>query len=223
MRILATSVPTGDGQPRLTPQMLPDDRAVVAKARDGDQAAFHVLVERHGRSIYRMAYRMAGSREDAEDIVQETFVRAYRQLIRFEDRANFGTWLYRIGFNCAVDYVRARRHREVPSEPETLERMVTEPGTPSTHDLVYASEIQAQVTLALGALTEQERTAFVMRHYHECAIEEISDALGVKTNAAKHAVFRAVKKMRTALRPLVTPAQRAGSATRGEMRTARCR
>jgi RNA polymerase sigma-70 factor (ECF subfamily) len=154
-----------------------------------------------------MAYRMAGRPEDAEDIVQETFVRAFRQLDRFEARANFGTWLYRIGFNCAIDYVRARRHRETPAEPETLERLVVERGECSTHDRVYAGEIQAQVSLALDSLTDQERTAFVMRHYHECAIEEISDALGVKTNAAKHAVFRAVKKMRAALRPLVTPAE----------------
>ena len=186
--------------------MQPDDRADVALARGGDQAAYHRLVTRHGRSVYRVAFRMAGGREDAEDIVQETFVRAFRQLDRFEARANFGTWLYRIAFNCAIDYMRARRHKEAPAEPATLERLAIERGETSTHDRVYAGQIQAQVTQALDSLTEQERTAFVMRHYHECAIEEISDALGVKTNAAKHAVFRAVKKMRAALRPLVAPA-----------------
>jgi len=187
--------------------MQPDDRAAVAQALGGDQAAYHLLVERHGRSIYRMAYRMTGRREDAEDIVQEAFVRAFRQLGRFEARANFGTWLYRIGFNCAIDYVRSRRHRETCALPETLERLVAERGECSTADRVYAGQIQAQVSQALDSLTVQERTAFVMRHYHECAIEEISDALGVKTNAAKHAVFRAVKKMRAALRPLVTPTE----------------
>ena len=78
--------------------MQPDDVAAVAQARDGNQAAFRLLVERHGRRLYRMAFRIAGRHEDAEDVVQETFVRAYRQLDRFEARANFSTWLYRIGF-----------------------------------------------------------------------------------------------------------------------------
>ena len=156
-----------------------------------------------------MAFRITGRHEDAEDVVQETFVRAYRQLERFEARSNFGTWLYRIGFNCAIDYVRARRMRETPSSPETLEQLGSESPHPPTDDLVYAGQIQAQVTQALTALTDQERTAFVMRHYHECPIEEISAALGVKTNAAKHAVFRAVKKMREALRPLMEPREKA--------------
>jgi RNA polymerase sigma-70 factor (ECF subfamily) len=188
--------------------MHPDDRAVVAQAKAGDQAAFRLLVDRHGRHIYRMAHRIAGRHEDAEDVVQETFIRAFRQLDRFEARANFGTWLYRIGFNCAIDHVRARRTRESPSAPDTLEQIAPECRQPATDELVYAGEIQVQVTQALTSLTEQERMAFVMRHYHECPIEEISDALGVKTNAAKHAVFRAVKKMRAALRPLVEPAQK---------------
>src|SRR6187397_234535 len=133
----ARILPTASRPLRLSPQMQPDDVAAVALARDGNQAAFRVLVERHGRSIYRMAFRIAGRHEDAEDVVQETFVRAYRQLDRFEERANFSTWLYRIGFNCAIDYVRARRHRETPAEPETLERLVVERGECSTHDRVY--------------------------------------------------------------------------------------
>ena len=82
-----------------------------------------MLVERHGRSIYRLAYRMTGRPEDAEDVVQETFVRAYRQLSRFEARSNFATWLHRIGFNCAIDYMRARPHRESAESHETLERL----------------------------------------------------------------------------------------------------
>ena len=76
------------------------DAAVVSRARAGDDEAFRALVERHSRSIFRLAYRMTGSESDAEDVVQETFLRAYRQLNRFEARANFGTWLYRIGVNC---------------------------------------------------------------------------------------------------------------------------
>ena len=183
--------------------MQPDDAEAVAQARNGDQAAFRSLVERHGRSIYRMAVRIAGRHEDAEDVVQETFVRAYRQLDRFEARANFSTWLYRIGFNCAIDHVRARRHREIPSAPEVLNEMAPASREPSTEDVVYGGQISERVQAVLGDLTTQERAAFVMRHFHGCSIDEICQSLDIAPNAAKHAVFRAVKKMRAALRPLM--------------------
>src|SRR5262245_65888737 len=134
--------------PRLSHQMHPDDVAAVAKVRGGDQDAFRVLVERHSRNIYRLAYRMTGKREDAEDVVQETFVRAYRQLGRFEARSNFGTWLYRVGFNCAIDYMRARPHRELAESQETLERISPDTSTPSMDDLVFAGQISERVQLA---------------------------------------------------------------------------
>src|SRR4249919_1454178 len=121
-------------------QMQLDDAAAVERARDGDQDAFRVLVDRHSRSIYRLAFRMTGRVEDAEDVVQEAFVRAYRQLGRFESRSNFATWLYRITFNCSIDYMRARPHRESAEEPETLERMSGQGTGPGMDDLVYASE-----------------------------------------------------------------------------------
>jgi RNA polymerase sigma-70 factor (ECF subfamily) len=146
---------------------------------------------------------MTGRPEDAEDVVQETFVRAYRQLSRFEARSNFATWLYRIGFNCAIDYMRARPHRESVESHETLERLTPGSEAPTMDDLVYAGEIGARVQEALNALSTQERAAFLMRHYHGCSIDEICDALDLKTNAAKHSIFRAVKKMRVALKPLI--------------------
>src|SRR4029453_12982452 len=180
-----------------------DDAAAVAKAKGGDEEAFRVLVERHSRSIYRLAFRMTGKPEDAEDVVQETFVRAYRQLGRFEARSNFATWLYRIGLNCAIDYMRARPHRESVETHETLERLTPGSDGPSIDDPVYPGEIGTRVQEALNALSVQERAAFLMRHYHGCSIEEICGALDLKTNAAKHSIFRAVKKMRVALKPLM--------------------
>src|ERR1700733_8568652 len=182
-------------------QMHPDDAAAVAKARGGDPEAFRVLVERHSRGIYRLAHRMTGKPEDAEEVVQETFIRVFRQLDRFEARSNFSTWLYRIAFNCAVDYMRARPHRETAETPETLDLRASSDSRPSSDDLVYAGEIGDRVQAALGELSPQERAAFLMRHYHGCSIDEICDALHLKTNAAKHSIFRAVKKMRVALQP----------------------
>lgn len=180
-------------------QMQLDDAAAVARARTGDHEAFKVLVDRHSRSLYRLAFRMTGRAEDAEDVVQETFIRAYRQLSRFEARANVSTWLYRIAFNCAVDFLRAKPRRAATSDDEVLERLAAGTDAPTMDDLVYAGQIGEQLQLALGGLSEKERAAFLMRHYHGCSIEEIGSTLGMKTNATKHSIFRAVRKMRVAL------------------------
>ena len=94
----------------------------VSRARSGDTDAFRVLVERHSRSLFRLAFRMTGNQQDAEDVVQESFLRAYKQLAKFDERASFGTWLYRIAANCSLDLVRARKRRSEhlapPAEPE---------------------------------------------------------------------------------------------------------
>src|SRR5260370_10381144 len=91
----------------------------VERVLAGDQDAFRLLVERHSRSLFRLAYRVTGNEQDAEEVVQDAFLRAYRKMDRFESRANFGTWLYRIAVNCALDRMRKRRtedqHRELPS------------------------------------------------------------------------------------------------------------
>jgi len=180
-----------------------EDAAAVALARDGDAEAFRSLVERHSRLVFRVAYRMTGNESDAEDVVQETFLKAYRQLGRFESRANFGTWVYRIAVNCAIDYMRARPKRESAEDDEVLERAAGGGPEPGADDLVLAGEIGARVQSALGGLSDMERAAFVMRHYQGFSIEEIGRALGLKTNATKHSIFRAVKKMRVALEPFV--------------------
>src|SRR3954467_8734860 len=101
--------------------------AVLARARQGDGEAFQALVEQHSRSGFRLAYRMKGNEQGAEDVVQESFLRAYRQLGRFESRANFGTWLYRIVANCSVDLMRAKQARHDQVRGDTLDDAVELP------------------------------------------------------------------------------------------------
>src|SRR5947199_4517821 len=88
------------------------DVAAVSRARDGDAEAFRLLVERHSRAIFRVAWRMTGNEHDADDVVQETFLRAYRQIEGFEERANFSTWVHRIAVNCSLDLLRARQRHD---------------------------------------------------------------------------------------------------------------
>jgi RNA polymerase sigma-70 factor, ECF subfamily len=180
--------------------------AVLARARQGDSEAFRALVERHSRSAFRLAYRMTGNEQDAEDVVQDAFLRAYRQLGRFESRANFGTWLYRIVANCSVDLMRARQARPDMSRRESLEDALELPAhdDPGPDRLAQSAEVQERVRAALGALSPLERAAFTLRHHEGRSIDEISRTLGLGTSAAKHSVFRAVKKLRAALAPLRT-------------------
>jgi RNA polymerase sigma-70 factor (ECF subfamily) len=183
------------------------DAAAVALARDGDSEAFRALVERHSRAVYRLAYRMTGNASDAEDVLQETFLRAYKQLGRFESRANFSTWLHRIAVNCSIDLIRSRPHRESTYDATDLEQFAmgqaADRGRLSPERLVLSTEVQERVTSTMASLSQMERAAFVLRHFEGHSIEEISQSLGLKGNATKHSIFRAVRKMRAALEPFV--------------------
>jgi RNA polymerase sigma-70 factor (ECF subfamily) len=188
------------------------DAAAVALARDGDSDAFRTLVERHSRAVYRLAHRMTGTAQDAEDVVQETFLKAYRQLGRFESRANFSTWLHRIAVNCSIDLIRSRPHRETGHDESDLDQLGADDrawsGQASPERLMLSTEVQDRVTTAMASLSRMERAAFVLRHFEGQSIDEISRALGLKTNATKHSVFRAVRKMRVALEPLLSTEDR---------------
>ena len=187
-------------------RMEADDAALVAQARTGDQEAFRGLVERHSRAVFRLAYRMTGNEQDAEDVVQETFLRAYRRLDQFEMKSQLGSWLHRIAANCAYDLLRTRARRaEDPLEGEPDEGPSPAPAslTPAPDRLVWSAEVGRRVKTAMGRLSHVEKSAFVLRHYEGLTMEEIGGVLGVEANAAKHTVFRAVRKLREALEPLV--------------------
>jgi len=182
------------------------DAAAAEEARKGNQGAFRVLVERHSRGLFRLAYRMTGNQQDAEDLVQETFLRAYKQLGRFDNRSAFSTWLYRICANCSLDLIRSRKNRREQQpiikeneELSWLDRIATP--APSPERLTQSGQIAGLLEPAMNQLSESERVAFVLRHFEGCDIEEIARTLGVQNNAAKHSVFRAVQKLRRALEP----------------------
>lgn len=184
------------------------DAATVAQAQAGDAEAFRALVERHSRNIFRLAYRMTGNEHDAEEVVQETFLRAYRRISHFEARSNFGTWLYRIATNCSYDLMRTRhRHEEKrePEDPEGSEAVLQLAADGPTPDrVVFSAEVQQRVSTAMADLSAMERAAFVLRHFEGRSIEEISKALGLRAGATKNSIFRAVQKLRRALEPVVS-------------------
>ena len=181
------------------------DVATVSRARAGDSDAFRLLVEQHSRLVFRVAYRMTGNEHDADDVVQETFLRAYKQLGRFEERANFGTWLHRIAVNCALDLLRSRGRldRHYGGDPEEAEMMGAISSDPQQDRLLLSAELRDQVTAAMEKLSGNERTAFILRHFEGMPVEEIGKTLGIQVNAAKHTICRAVRKLRESLEPFV--------------------
>src|SRR5271154_1825895 len=147
-------------------RMADTDAAQVALVLGGDSGAFRVLVERHGRRLFRLAYRMTGNEHDAEEIVQDAFLRAYRRLDRFEQRSNFGTWLYRICANCALDRMRKQRtedsHRQQSRDeeegvPGPMEVAASE--APGPERLAISGELGAGVRSAMESLSATERAA----------------------------------------------------------------
>lgn len=188
------------------------DAIAVEQTLAGDRDAYRLLVERHSRNVFRLAYRMTGNQHDAEEVVQEAFLRAYQKLRQFESRANFGTWVYRIAANYAIDRMRQKKtedsQRELPArETEDgveFDVMSTVPdAAPSPERLAQSGQLAARMRVALRELSEAERTAFVMRHWNGAGIEEIAHALESSTSAAKNTVFRSVQKLRKALEPFV--------------------
>lgn len=185
------------------------DRAAVLRAKAGDRDAFREIVEMHSRHVFGLAFRMTGNEQDAEDVVQETFLKAYRGIGRFEGASEVSTWLHRIAANCAVDLLR-RRPRQAfsaaesafpSSEPDSLPDRRTGP-----EGAAYGSEIDRRVRDGLQRLSSMERAAFTLRHFEGRSIAEIARVLGVRAGAAKNCVFRAVAKLREDLEPLRSPA-----------------
>jgi RNA polymerase sigma-70 factor (ECF subfamily) len=184
------------------------DAQDVNLARAGDDTAFRRLVERHSRAVFQVAFRMTGSEPDAEDIVQDTFLKAYRELRRFESRSSFATWLHRIAVNCSYDLLRRRpRQQAEPLEAEGdtgASATVVEADAVNRPDrLAFSAEVQRRIHAAMQQLTPAERMAFALRHLEGRSIDEIGSLLGLQVSATKHSIFRAVQKMRRALTPLM--------------------
>jgi RNA polymerase sigma-70 factor (ECF subfamily) len=188
-------------------QMELSDAAVVAQVLTGDREAFRVLVERHSRNIFKAVYRMTNNQEDADEIVQETFLRAYKSLARFQERSSFYTWIYRIAMNRTLDVLSAKKPTRTVQisespEPEEDEIQLASP-TPGPERALLSRELKGSIAEAMQRLTPTEKIAFTIRHMEGRSIDDVSEALGIRKVAARNTVFRAVKKLRMALEPMM--------------------
>jgi RNA polymerase sigma-70 factor (ECF subfamily) len=203
------------------------DAAAVARACAGETEAFRVLVDRYSRKVFRLAFGMTRNEQDAEDVVQDTFLRAYRRLKQFELRSSFGTWIFRIAVNSALDLTR-KLGRQGQSEQrmlgpeaggETLSQLPAP--EPAPDRLLLNGELKHKVESVLAGLSPRVRTAFVLRHYEGMSIEQIGGVLGLKGSATKNSIYRAVQKLRQELEPLVVAQGGESSAAHGQLGSTR--
>jgi RNA polymerase sigma-70 factor (ECF subfamily) len=193
----------------LIERMDKDESAAIQRVLSGDRESYRVLMEPHYPVAYRLAFRITGNAEDAEEAAQDAFFRAYRKLSGFRGDSNFSTWVNRIAMNSAFNIVE-RRSRDVGHTAERLD-VVPESGShplqvpsgdASPERVLLNAESSRLRRIAMDGLTPMERTAFTLRHMEDLPIAEIAETLRVPTNSAKQAVFRAVSKLRAALAPV---------------------
>jgi RNA polymerase sigma-70 factor (ECF subfamily) len=181
-----------------------DEKLLIDRARRGDMEAFHELVERSKIMTYRVAYDLTGNRQDAEDLSQEVYVRAYRALKNFRGDSKWSTWLYRIITNVSHDHWRKESTRRI-DYMENLENHNSKideakvQANPGPDRIAEGAIIQSNIDRALNALSPQERTVFVLRHYNHLQLNEIAATLKIAEGTVKSYLFRAVKTLQKEL------------------------
>jgi RNA polymerase sigma-70 factor (ECF subfamily) len=164
---------------------------------------FRAIVEEYSGRLFQLAFRVTGNRQDAEDVVQETFIKAYRSRERFDERAVLSSWLHRIATNAAIDLLRKRRRQRADAEDALDDHAGLAVADPDPERRAWGGEIHDRVRRAMARLNEKEKAAFVLRHLQGMSIEEIGRVTKTGTNTTKNLIFRAVRKIRSDLAPWI--------------------
>src|SRR5215213_9015403 len=178
------------------------DEELVARSIRGDTESFNELILRWERPIYVLAYRVIGREEDARDVCQETFLRAFRALPGFKGQAKFSSWLYRIALNLCRDWIRRQRRAPVMQMPEGVEvgELIAERGpVESIEDLVGRRQLSAVVEQAMALLPEEQRTAIILKEYHGMTFQEIADLQACPLSTVKTRLYQGLAVLRRQL------------------------
>ena len=178
------------------------DEELVARSIRGDQDSFNELILRWERPIYALAYRTIGREEDARDVCQETFLRAFRALPAFRGQAKFSSWLYRIALNLCRDWQRRERRAPVMQAPEGVDlRDLAAAAEPSEtiEDLVERKDLSRAVEVLMARLPEEQRTAIILKEYHGLTFQEIADLVGCPLSTVKTRLYQGLSVLRRGL------------------------
>jgi RNA polymerase sigma-70 factor, ECF subfamily len=191
-----------------TISMVTPDATLVRESQAGDHAAFEELVHRYDQAVLRLALRLTGSQSEAQDVYQEAFLKAYRNLRRFRFECSFYTWMYRIVTNLCLDHLRNRHiRREDPAvafnaDGEEYDRLNhvadSYPGVNPEHALLVR-ELRLRIDCALKKLTPRERIVFELKHYQGLRLRAVGEILNTTEETIKSTLFRATQKLRTIL------------------------
>ena len=193
--------PEGPKESALLPTTCTDEELVARSAR-GDADSFNLLITRWERPIYALAYRVIGHEQDARDVCQETFLRAFRGIAAFKGQAKFSSWLYRIALNLCRDWMRRERRTPVVQAPEgvDLTELVSERGpVESIEEVVSRRDMSRMVARAMRALSEEQRTAVVLKEYEGLTFQEIADLLGCPLSTVKTRLYQGLTLLRRQL------------------------
>ena len=178
------------------------DEELVARSMGGDLDSFNQLVLRWERPIYALAYRVIGREEDARDVAQETFLRAFRALSGFKGQAKFSSWLYRITLNLCRDWIRRERRTPLAQAPEGID-LVELAGEATPHEtieeLVGRKQLGRAVSRAMALLPEDQRTAIILKEYHGLTFQEIADLLNCPLSTVKTRLYQGLTVIRKQL------------------------
>lgn len=188
-----------------------DDTVLIREAQAGNRAAFEELIRQYDRAVLRLALHLTGSEADAQDMYQEAFLKAYRNLGSFRFECSFYTWIYRIVTNLCLDHLRKKQVRK-----EDAPVVTDEDG--GEHELLYQvpdgraganperdllrRELSYRIVRSLEKLTPRERMVFELKHYHGMKLRTVGEILNTTEETAKNTLFRATQKMRAALADL---------------------
>lgn len=183
----------------------PEDEELVLKSQQGDVRAFDELVERYHGKIYGLTYNMTSNREDAEDLTQEVFVKAFEALPRFRGNSSFYTWLYRIAVNKTINYRKKRNRKRALSldqfdqdiKMDDIYHGLTAKGSPLRS--ISLSELQEKLNEALQTLSEKHRTVVVMHDMQGIPHEEIAKVVKASVGTVRSRLFYARRQMQTEL------------------------
>jgi RNA polymerase sigma-70 factor, ECF subfamily len=180
--------------------MPPTDEDLVLAFQAGDTSAFDLLVRRWDRKIQGAAFRVLGSDDEARDVSQEAFLKAFRNLGAFKREARFSSWLYQIALNLCRDRLRRRKGREMLSLEVLEDSGQSLPGpAPTALDLVEAQDVARVVAAAVRQLSDEQREAVILKEYQGLTFPEISEVLGVPVSTVKTRLYRALSQLKTLL------------------------
>jgi RNA polymerase sigma-70 factor (ECF subfamily) len=175
------------------------DEELVARSIGGDADSFNELILRWERPIYALAYRTIGREEDARDVCQETFLRAFRALPAFRGQAKFSSWLYRIALNLCRDWIRRERRTpivEAPADVDMIELAEAAAPAESIEDLIARKDLVRAVERVMARLPEEQRTAIVLKEYHGLTFQEIADLVGCPLSTVKTRLYQGLTVVR---------------------------